>query len=87
MTGNGYGNDGDVLAQVVGGWYFAGGWRLFGVDQVPGSCQPHGRGICAGFLLSFSMSGTWRAVAGAVAEGTTPIIAVGDSLLRMPVAT
>ena len=33
------------------------------------------------------MPGAWRAVAGAVAEGTTPINAVGDSLLRMPVAT
>ena len=29
----------------------------------------------------------WRAVAGAVAEATTPIRVIGDSLLRMPVAT
>ena len=29
----------------------------------------------------------WRAVAGAVAEATTPIRMIGDSLLRMPVAT
>ena len=45
-----------------------------------------------GFWLSFSMSGgtvpeAWRAVAGAVAEATTPIRVIGDSLLRMPVAT
>ena len=38
-------------------------------------------------LLSFSMPEAWRAVAGAVAEGTAPIKAVGDSLLQRPAAT
>ena len=49
--------------------------------------SPTAGGFALGFLLSFSMPGAWRAVAGAVAEGTTPIKAVGDSLLRMPIAT
>ena len=33
------------------------------------------------------MPEAWRAVAGAVAEATAPVRMVGDSLLRMPVAT
>ncbi len=54
--------------------------------------SPTAGGFALGFWLSFSMDtghgpGAWRVVADAVAEGTTPINPIGDSLLRMPVAT
>ena len=62
------------------------GW-LLDLTRFREVVSPTAGGFALGFLLSFSMSETWRAVAGAVAAGTAPVNAAGGSLLRMPVAT
>ena len=49
--------------------------------------RPTAGGLRWGFLLSLPMPEAWRAVAGAVAGATTPIRAVGGSLLHGPLAT
>ena len=49
--------------------------------------NPTAGGFALGFLLSLSMLGAWRAVAGPVAEETTPVRVAGGSPLRRPLAT
>ena len=49
--------------------------------------SPTAGGFALGFLLSLSMPGAWRAVAGPVAEETTPDKATGGSLPQGPLAT
>ena len=49
--------------------------------------SPTAGGFALGFLLSLSMPGAWRAVAGPVAEETTPDKATGGSLPHRPLAT
>ena len=44
--------------------------------------SPTAGGFALGFLLGFSMPEAWRAVADAVAEGTTPVRTDGGSLLH-----
>ena len=75
-----------LLVGMVGGWLVGMvGWLIEKVTRFQ-AVSAHGRRVCAGFSLSLSMSRgrrlgddasgtmsrTWRAVAGAVAEGTAP---------------
>ena len=52
---------------------------VFGLTGFLTVFSPTAGGFALGFLLLFSMPLAWRAVADAVAEGTTPVIAAGDS--------
>ena len=73
------------FAQVIG-WFLQaiGDWLVS--TRFREMISPTAGGGALVFLLSLPMPEAWRAVAGAVAKGTTPINAIGDSLLT-PVAT
>ena len=60
-------------------------WRV--LTRFRAIISPTAGGGALGFLLSFSMPEAWRAVAGAVAEGTAPVKTTEDSLLQRPAAT
>ena len=49
--------------------------------------SPTAGGFALWFLLSLPMPGAWRAVAGPVAEETTPVTAAGGSLPHGPLTT